>query len=122
MYYGSIETGKIIEAFRRFVPGVYVRDYREKGGFITVCRDYKDLTWGDQQSAPKVYKQVPAVTLCNLPRGYTGSATRYRGLRLERTGWRIEFRRAMNYLTEVQQRAITEFLGVGEVFPGIVVR
>lgn len=120
MYYGSIETGKIIEAFRRFVPGTYVRDYRDSGGFITLCRNYKDLQWNDQTTTRKVYRQVPAVTLCNLPRGYVTSATLYRGLALERTGWRIEFRRAMRHLSEVQQRAITEFLAVGEVFPGIV--
>ena len=37
MYYGSIYHGDIISAFERHVPGCYVRDYREQGGFIAVC-------------------------------------------------------------------------------------
>ena len=119
MNFCSLETGKIIEAFRRYVPGCYVRDYRDSGGFIVICRDYKDLLWNDQLSARKVYKQVPAVTLCNLPRGYTTAATRFVGLHLDRPGWRLEFRRAKRHLTEVQMRDITEFLQAGEVFQGI---
>jgi hypothetical protein len=120
VYYGSLETSRIIEAFRRNVPGCYVRDYRDKGGFITICRDYKDIPWRDQITTTKTYRQVPAVTLASLPRGNVTSATLYRGIALERTGWRIQFRNAMRHLTERQMRRITEFLGMGEVFPGIV--
>ena len=120
MYYGSLETGKVIAAFERFVPGVYVRNYLDRGGFIVICRNYKDIPWGGQTTTTPVYRQVPAITLCNLPRGYIGSATRYSGLSLERTGWRVEFRRAMEHLSDVQMRNITEFLGAGEVFPGVL--
>lgn len=119
MYYGSLEHSRIIEAFRRFVPGCYVRDYRDRGGFITVCRQYRDIPWKDQTTTRKIYRQVPAVTLVNLPRGNVTSATHYKGLALERPGWRIEFRRAMKHLSDTQMRKITRFLGAGEVFPGI---
>lgn len=119
MYYGSIEHSKIISAFQRHVPGCFVRDYRERGGFITICRGYRDIKWGGQTTTTPVYRKVPHVTLANLPRGNVTSATIYRGLALERTGWRIEFRRAARHLSEVQMRKITRDLSVGEVFPGI---
>ncbi len=120
MYYGSIPHDRIIEAFRRYVPGCFVRDYRDRGGFITICRDYRDIPWRDQTTTRKVYRQVPAVTLVNLPRGNVTSATRFVGAALDRPGWRLEFRnRAMPNLSEIQMREITKFLGAGEVFPGI---
>lgn len=119
MYNSSIDHGKIIEAFRKFVPGCFVRDYRENGGFITVCRDYKDIPWRDQTTTRNVYYKVPAVTLLNLPKGFVTPATKYRGVRLDRPGWRREFRRAMRHLSDVQMRKITRFLKCGEVFPGV---
>ena len=119
MFYGSIPHDRIIEAFRRHVPGCYVRDYRDKGGYITVCRNYKDLPWNDQTTTRKVYRQVPAKTLLNLPRGNVTSATRYRGLALDRPGWRQEFRRAAGHLSDKQKRDITKTLRVGEIFQGI---
>ena len=119
MYYGSLYHGDIISAFKRHVPDCYIRDYRERGGYITMCRGYRDIPWNDQTTTRKVERQVPAVTLVSLPRGYVTSATRYVGLRLDRPGWRQEFRKAMRFLTQEQMRDITEELGVGEVFPGI---
>jgi len=119
MYQGSLEHSRIIEAFYRNVPGCYVRDYSDNGGFIVLCRQYRDIKWNDQTTTRKVYKQVPAITLANLPRGNVTPSTLYRGLRLERTGWRLEFRRAARHLTRVQMRGITEDLGAGEVFTGI---
>jgi hypothetical protein len=119
MYYGSIEHGKIIAAFERHVPDCYVRDNRENGGYINVCRGYKDMPWNDQLSTRKVYRQAPAITLLSLPRGNVTSATLYSGLKLVRPGWRLEFRKAMRHLTEVQMRHITKALRVGQVFPGI---
>lgn len=119
MYYGSLYHGDIISAFKRHVPDCYVRDYREVGGFITMCRGYRDIKWNDQTTTRKVERQVPAVTLVSIPRGYVTSATRYKGLALDRPGWRQEFRKAMRFLTEEQMRGITEDLHVGEVFPGI---
>ena len=119
MYYGSFEHGKIIEAFHRFVPGSYVRDYRDRGGFITICRDYRDIRWKDQTTTSKVYRTVPKTTLVNLPRGNVQSATIHRGLALERPGWRLEFRRAMPHLSRDQMKSITRFLGAGQVFPEV---
>lgn len=120
MYTGPIQHDRIIEAFRRHVPGCYVRDYRDRGGFITICRQYRDIAWSEQMSTTKVYKQVPAITLVNLPRGNVTPATHYKGLALQRTGWRLEFRKAMRHLSDLQMRRITKELRVGEVFPGIV--
>ena len=120
MYDGSLSHDDIIRAFTRNVPGSYVRDYRENGGYITVCRDYKNIPWRDQLSTHKVERQVPAVTLVSLPRGYVTAATRFVQLRLDRPGWRMEFRKAMRHLSEDQMRRITKALHVGEVFPGIV--
>lgn len=119
MYGGSLYHGDIIAAFERNVPGCYVRDYRDKGGYITICRYYKDIKWRDQTIAPKVERQVPAITLCSIPRGFVTAASRYRGLRLDRPGWRKEFRKAASHLTRDQMESITDELGCGEVFPGI---
>ena len=120
MYAGSLSHDDIIRAFERHVPGCYVRDYRDNGGYITVCRHYKNIRWGDQLDANRVERQVPAVTLVNLPRGFVTARTRYNGFRLDRPGWREEFRRASRHLSDDQMRNITEELGVGEVFLGIV--
>ena len=119
MYYGSLETACIISAFQRHVPGCYVRDYRDQGGYIVICRQYRDIPWNDQTTTRNVYRQVPSVTLANLPRGFITSATRYHGLKLHRPGWRREFRRAAAHLSETQMRRITKDLKVGEVFQGI---
>ena len=119
MYDGSIAHDDIIRAFRDNVPGVYVRDYRDKGGFIVLCKGFKNLPWRDQISNRRVYVQVPALTLANLPKGFMTPRTRYVGLKLDRTGWRQEFERASRHLTVDQMRAITDDLGKGEVFSGV---
>lgn len=121
MYDGSFDHGQIISAFLRNVPDTYVRDYRDSGGYITVCRGYKNIPWRDQTTTRRVYRQVPAQTLLNLPRGTVRPGSRFDGLRLERPGWRQEFKRAMPFLTYNQMRRITRGLtrGAGEVFPGI---
>lgn len=119
MYAGSIEHDRIINAFRMHVPGCYVRDYRDQGGYIVLCRYYRDIPWRDQTTTRNVYRQIPAVTLVNMPRGFVTSATRYIGMKLDRPGWRQEFRKAMAHLSLVQMRKITKTLGVGQVFPGV---
>lgn len=119
MYIGSIEHGRIINAFLRCVPGSYVRDYRDQGGYIVICKDYKSIKWGDQQSTAKVYKSVPATTLVNLPRGNVTPDSKFVGLKLHRPGWRVEFRRARRHLSDAQMRRITRMLACGEVFYGI---
>ena len=119
MYAGSIAHDDIIRAFENNVPGCYVRDYRVNKGFIAVCRNLKSIKWRDQMSAPKVEKEVPAVTLLNLPRGFVTARTQFMGLRLHRPGWRQEFSRAMRHLSDDQMSGITQELDVGEVFPGI---
>lgn len=120
MYMGSIESGRIINAFLRSVPGTYVRDYRANGGYIVVCKDYRTIKWKDQLSTAKVYKQVPATTLVNLPRGNVTPDSKFMGLKMHRPGWRLEFRRASKHLSHLQKRQITRMLGCGEVFYGVV--
>ena len=119
MFLGSIPHDRIIHAFERCVPDCYVKDYRDNGGYLTLCRGYKDIPWADQATGGKVYRQVPDQTLGSIPRGNVTAASKFDGLRLTRPGWRMEFRRAMQKITYVQQRAITKMLGVGEVFPGV---
>src|SRR3990167_1768250 len=119
MYMGSLEHGRIIAAFQRHVPDVYVRDYRGGGGFITICRNYRTIKWADQMATSKVEKMIPAITLCNLPRGNVTAMSRFVGLKLDRPGWRQEFRRAARYLSYAQKRAITRDFRVGEVFYGV---
>ena len=120
MFCGSIEHGRIITAFQRHVPGVYVRDYRDRGGFITICRNYRDIRWGGQTTTSQVYRQAPAITLCNLPRGNVTKRSIFAGLKLHRPGWLQEFERAGRHLSDYQKRRITKELRVGEVFKGIV--
>lgn len=119
MYPGSFEHGKIIEAFKRCVPGTYVRDFRGNNGYITVCRGYRDIKWKGQTTTTKVYEKAIDTTLVNLPRGNVTAATRYRGLALDRPGWRAQFREAERHLSRDQMKAITRFLGAGQVFPGV---
>lgn len=119
-HWRSIPHDRIIEAFTRCVPGTYVRDYRENGGYITIARGTKNIRWGDQLDAGKVEREVPETTLVSLPRGNVTAATRYRGAALDRPGWKMQFREARRHLSDAQMRAITEHLGVGEVFDGIV--
>lgn len=120
MYAGSIPHDRIIDAFQQHVPGCYVRDYRENNGYITICRNYRDIRWQSGQSTAPVERQIPAITLASLPQGNVTAANLHAGFRLVRPGWRVEFRKAMEHLTHVQQKAITRTLGVGEVFPGVV--
>lgn len=120
MYAGSIPHDRIINAFERHVPGCYVRDYRDNQGYITICRNYRDIKWGGQTTTTPVYRQIPAVTLASIPQGNVTAPSLYHGVRLMRPGWRQEFRKAMRHLSYLQQRAITKTLGVGEVFPGVV--
>lgn len=119
MYGGSLSHDDILRAFTTHVPGSYIRDYRSNKGFIAVCKNFRNIKWRDQLSAPKVEVQVPAVTLVNVPKGYVKPATQFVGVRLHRPGWRQEFRKAMRHLSQEQMQAITDALGVGEVFPGV---
>lgn len=119
MYHGSLYHDDIIRAFQRHVPDCYVRDYRDSGGYIVIARGLRDIPWQDQTTTRRVYRQVPAITLCNLPRGFVTCAGLYDGVRLIRPGWRREFRRAQAHLTDSQMRGITRDLGCGEVFMGI---
>ena len=119
MQYRQKPRAAIPAAFRRHVPGCYVRDYRSNGGFITICRDYRTIKWGGQTTTTKVEKEIPAITLCNLPRGNVTAMSRFVGFKLDRPGWRQELRRASRHLSDAQKRAITRELGVGEVFYGV---
>jgi hypothetical protein len=120
MYQGSLPHDRIISAFQRHVPGAYVRDYRDRGGYITICRQLRTIKWGYQTTTTPEYHQVPATTLASIPRGNVTAATLYHGVRLFRPGWRAQFRKAMRFLSHNQMRAITKTLGAGEVFPGVV--
>lgn len=119
MFNGSISHDRIISAFTRCVPGAYVRDYRDSGGFIVICKDYRTIRWGDQATTQKREVSIPATTLCNLPRGNVTPDSKFVGLKLHRPGWRVEFRRAAKHLSDAQKRAITRMLACGEVFWGI---
>ena len=120
MYYGSIEHSRIISAFERHVPGCFVTDQRDKGGFIAVCRGTKDMPWRDQTTTCNVYRTVPDVTLLSLPRGNVTAKTIYRGLALDRPGWWEQFRRAGRHISTAQKRRITKDLRLGEVFEGVI--
>lgn len=119
MYAGSIPHDRIIATFQKHVPGTYVRDYRANGGFITLAKGYRDIRWRDQATGGNVERQVPAITLLSLPQGSVTSATHFEGLKLKRTGWRIQFRKASSFLSLVQKHHITRDLGVGQVFPDV---
>ena len=119
MYPGSIPHDRIIAAFQKHVPGTYVRDYRNNGGYITICSGYKDIRWRDQATGGRVERQVPAVTLVSIPQGNVPAKTKFMGLRLHMPGWRIQFKKAASMLSLVQKRKITQELGVGQVFPEV---
>ena len=115
MYRGSLEASRILEAFRRSVPGVYVRDYSGGHGYLTVCRGQKDIPWRDNGlSTHKVYRQVPRETLCSVPRGNVTASSLYHGLELVRPGW-LEMARKIrenDALTYNQMATFQGHLGV----------
>lgn len=111
MHSGSLYHGDIISAFQREVPDCYVRDYRGGGGWITICRGYKDLPWKSSSlTNRKQYVQVPAHTLMSIPRGEVKAADTYNGLALIKPGWRRGLRMAAKFLTYEQRRRIQKRL------------
>lgn len=117
MYIGSLYHGDIINAFQRNVPNVYVRDYRDRGGFIVIFQGTKTIDWAGQMSTRQQYRNVPDKTLVNLPRGNVTRRSLYYGLKLHRPGWITEFARAAQHLTHAQKRRIEKALGGLELFP-----
>lgn len=101
-----ISHDDIIRAFTKHVPGSYVRDYRDSGGYITICRGYQDIRWGGQLSTTYVERSIPHITLCSLPKGNVTRATLYSGVRLSRPGWQEQFRKARRHLSRDQQKRI----------------
>lgn len=106
----SIEHSRIIRAFERNVPGCYVKDYSDRGGWITIMRGTKDI-WQKDDYGGK-FRSVPAETLCAIPRGNVQGPSLFSGLKMVRPGWRREMRKAADKLTDTQRRAIEKDLGV----------
>ena len=107
----SIELGRITKAFQDHVPGVFIRDYRHNGGWITIARGYI-TTWDKSKNTDKFSTALPAQTLCCLPAGMVTKKSRYRKRVLIRPGWEKQMRLASRFMTEHQMRAIDRQIGV----------
>lgn len=107
----SISHDDIIRAFTRHVPGSYVRDYRDVGGYITICKGYQTIRWGGgNASGEREERSIPHITLCSIPRGYVTRASLYSGVKLVRPGWQEQFRKAKRHLSRNQQSHIAKEL------------
>lgn len=106
----SIEHSRLIKAFEKNVPGCFVKDYSDRGGYITIMRGTKTI-W-DRTTRAENATDVPAETLCSIPRGNIQAPTLFSGLKMVRPGWRIQMRQAAQKLTESQRRRIEKDLGV----------
>lgn len=108
--YGGIESSRILRAFQKWVPGCYVRDYTCNRGFLTLARGYKTM-YDPSRNTRHFAENVPAETLINLSPGYTPEKAIYRGMELVRPGWRQEFAKVSDRLTDYQKARISKELG-----------
>lgn len=106
----SIEHSRIIRAFEHNVPGCFVKDYSDHGGWITIMRGTRDIRRRDDYG--ETIRSLPAETLCAIPRGNVQAPSLFDGIRMVRPGWRREMRKAYDKLTESQRRAIEKELKV----------
>ena len=107
----SIDTSKLISAILRNVPGTFVRDYRDNGGWINIARGARTI-WDNDKDTEKLSANLPAETLCSLPPGQVQAPSLYNGVRLVRPGWRIEMRRCGRYIDPEQARRIEKDVGM----------
>lgn len=107
----SIDAGKLIGAILRNVPGTFVRDYRERGGWLNIARGAVTI-WDRDKDTEKLSANLPAETLCSLPAGQVQASTLLRGVALVRPGWRMEMRRCRARISDSQARAIERDLGM----------
>lgn len=108
----GIETAKLIDAIVRSVPGSYVRDYRESGGYLTVCRGYKTIR-NESDGSNHVF---PAELLCNLTPGWTPRPTLMLGSRPLYPGWQQELRKLGRVITAKQRGRIIARLRRPDLF------
>jgi hypothetical protein len=109
--YGGIESSRIIRAFQRHVPEVFIRDYVANNGYLVICKGYRTIH-DHSRNTSHYAENIPAQTLANLrPGGWTPEVARYNGMALVVPGWRQEMRRAAPYLTDYQKEAISRELG-----------
>lgn len=100
--YGSIDSASIISAFTRNVPDCYVRDYQGKGGWLAICRGYREIVDGTNGHI----WTVPLAQLCVIPKGQVQAPTLAIGAKTERPGWRLQMKKARQYLTPAQMDRI----------------
>ena len=109
--YGGIESSRLIEAFKRHVPECYVRDFTGNRGYLTLCKGRQTL-FDFSKHTDKFSDTVPKWTLANLNPGYTPEKAIYDGAKLLVPGWRMEMRRAAEYLTPHQKRLVSREMGM----------
>lgn len=128
----TIDTSRVIEAITRSVPGTFVRDYREKGGEIMLCRGMIPIT--DDHSGHD--HKVPDEVLMVLRRGFIHEEDEYSEMQvvepklifdpvfkmnkfvermktvrvLKNPGWRTQFKKMRSKLTPTQRKKIEQEL------------
>ena len=105
--YESVNTARLARAFVDNVPGCFIRDYTETGGFLQIRRRLKTVGSHDNTD---VYT-VPAETICTLNRGETPRPTLYKNGRIEAMGWQVQMRVARNHLEPDEISGIERDIG-----------
>lgn len=104
--FDSLETGVLIDAVLRAVPGSYVRDHREIGGWIAVMRGSRPIYDASRNTA----EEWPAETLLSLPAERVTKKDLVAGIAIKRPGWQRQIRRLGELISPLQAKLIEKQL------------
>lgn len=104
--FDSLETGLLIDAVLRAIPGTFVRDFREIGGFIAVMRGSRAIYDASRNTA----EEWPAETLLSLPPERVTKKDLVAGIAIKRPGWQRQIRSLRERISPLQAKLIEKAL------------
>lgn len=104
--FDSLETGTLIDAVLRAIPGSFVRDFREIGGGIAVMRGSRAIYDASRNTA----EEWPADTLLMLPPERVTKKDLVQGVAIKRPGWQRQMRNLRLVISPLQAKQIERAL------------
>lgn len=104
--FDSLETGPLINAILRAIPGTFVRDFREIGGWISIMRGTRTL----RDESRNTSDAWPAETLLSLPPERVTKKDLVAGVAVKRPGWQRQIRNLYPRITPLQAKQIERLL------------